>query len=1369
MEKSHKDILYHLRSNIIDDVDIDNDIIQPLTSEYILTQENIKYIYSGATKQERAGILLNILPDCGSNAFDVFHQSLKHHYDWISDEIDRMLGNYEIETNGEIDYYDGPSNIPPLSPLTVTREEKLKEALQQLNPTEYVALHGMKGFGKSCLTASTLKDVKLRKILFSNKVYWIKFACDHSVDEEILIQLNTLYHYVKNLEIQLELFTPLGKDSLIRFLKHHFNKLDNRNALLILDDVFDEKIINTFDFECKTLVLTADIDVLRGRMPKVIKINDGFTEPETLGLFAKVLKVEVEELPTEAKKIHEECKGMPLLIAMFAAHFEEFKDDMKIRNTRWKYYLQSLKKKDATNKVMKEFLKKQEIIFDMCIEQLQPDLKERYKSLAIFSEDVNITPKTLEILWGQDIFQVEELMLDLCHKSLAAKKWNKDLRSYIYGVHDLLLCHLRKKLTPDELTKMHRSIVEKYRKCCDNNFSKLPDDNYIYSYIGYHLEQSKYFSQFPQLYFDFDFIQAKIMHVGLSDLLLDLKKYREYITSNNDENETKVSDIERFLQEQASVIIEHKRKNCLDIIQIAMNHSYQGYVAQKAKYLATSREMYLYLSHDKKLKHIDIPLTEEISTSICTSSFTDDPNLILTGNVSGKIYLWNCESKQPKIFNGHSEESSIKKVIVSTNGDCFLALSSIGIIKLFLLLNDEVEQNHVHVDSPRQKQSCWSGLFGNISDKDDSLIEFSIKNEIILDMAFGYEDKYVAACSNKTVKIWNRRGETVFDITDSKYESIIKIAFTAKASLLHVMDESRGAFDLYSNGGNDCSIYEYLACYNLQLQEEKVIFFNHVPNFPNSLMIVTEKRAMYVKWWLNDERDYGVHSVHSFDKQLRAFVEDDAVTYICAAVTYDGKYIVLADSAGFINVWNTYSGYQPVATYKRRVTSLDTYWLRSDGYHIICGNGDRLLYRWKLPVESDKLPRKYLFDAVVKPYNELDTIVKESQAKKIVVSYGKRTIESESTEGKILSLQLFPDGNKVAYVTEKHAVMLFDIINRKLDVIMKLNEPIRFLQIININNCDTVICEWTDGKLTVWQELEQFEIIIGGRIAFIHKLNDNHVITITTNGIIKIWHTVHKYWKMTNYIWLQPPSSITFSCLNYNKTYLAVLKNLQQLDIYLFYKTPEHNLQLRRVPYFVHTFAQKTTCCDVSQNNQYIAVGFETGKISIIDLFTQTEITQLSFHSNPIRQLSWAPTTADASILLSLTDDELIWWNITLSKNNVKRRSRMGISHSTSTPSLSMNTSLNVQLPNSRSDNGVSNLQNNDESSESIANDVNDVSKYWKNKIVRDSEIPGLLAVIELPPSRNAKICISSDFTKFVMADMYGSVSTFKLINYKTG
>lgn len=354
-------------------------------------------------------------------------------------------------------------------------------------------------------------------------------------------------------------------------------------------------------------------------------------------------------------------------------------------------------------------------------------------------------------------------MLDLCHKSLAAKQWNKDTKSYIYGVHDLLLCHLRKQLKPDELTRLHKSVIEKYRKYCDNDFSKLPNDNYIYSYIGYHLEQAKLYDEFPTLYLNFDFIQAKIIHSGLSDLLLDLKKYRMYITCNNSEYEAYVSDLEMFLQEQVSVIAEHRRKKCLDIIQISMNHSHEGYITRNARDLARKRQNYLYLSHDKKPAHVNMTLSDEVSSGICTSSFTDDPNLILTGYASGKVILWDCESKQHTVFNSHSDRCSVKKIVVSASGDYFLTLTDNGVLKLFrLYYNKQDHPYHMHVGSPKEKQKSWTRFFTNDHKQDDSLLKLSIQNDIILDMAFGYEDKFIATCTNKgTIQV-------LINITDDR-------------------------------------------------------------------------------------------------------------------------------------------------------------------------------------------------------------------------------------------------------------------------------------------------------------------------------------------------------------------------------------------------------------------------------------------------------------------------------------------------------------------------------------------------------------------------------------------------------------------------
>ncbi|XP_029154798.1 uncharacterized protein LOC114927905 isoform X2 [Nylanderia fulva] len=1376
MEHSHQKILHHLRKNIIDDLNIDNNIVEPLTSQGILKTDDIQIIYTGVSNEERAEKLLDILPRCGPYAFGVFHQSLKHHYFWLSDKIDNLLHN-EIENNEEIDYYPGSFNMPALSPLTVTREEKLKTALKQLKPSEYIVLHGMKGFGKSCLTANTLKDTRLVKNFFSNQIYWIKFTCDRSTDEEILIQLNTLYHNVKNSEIQADSFLPLEKDSLIRFFKCYFEKQDNRNALLILDDVSNKNIIKAFDFECKTLVLTADINILQGKRFKKIEMSDGFTETETLGLFAKVLEINVNELPVEAKKIHEECKGMPLLIAMFAAQFEEFKCDMRLQPNRWRYYLDSLRKKDGKNKVIREFFKKQETIFDMCIYQLKPRLKDHYKSLAIFNEDVNITSKTLAIFWEEDIFYVDELMLDLCHKSLVAKKWNKDLNSYIYGIHDLLLCHLKRKLTQDELIEMHKALIEKYRENCDNDFSKLPDDNYIYSYIGHHLEEAKLFEEIPKIYLDFNFIQAKIMHSGLRDLLLDLKKYKKYITYRyNSEYEAHLSDIERFLQEQASIILEQRRKKCLDIIQIAMNHSSQNYVTQTAKQLAIKQTNHLYLSHDKTREYVDISLIHETPTNICTSVFTDDSNLILIGNTSGKIILWNCESMQQKVFNGHDEKDSIKKLIVSMNGDCFLSLSSAGIIKLFdLWLGDALEINDhsdMHMESPRQRQPSWSIMFRH-NNLDDSAVEFSIRNEIILDMAFGYNDQYIAACSNKTIQMWNRKGELVCTIEkDSMLDSITKIAFTDEALLLHVIDESRMTFSVYSCNANYTE-YRYRACYNLQLKnDKKVIFFHHIPRKDNSLIIVTEKQAICVRVWYGD-------TVHKYCKQRKMFIKNNSpVTYVCATITYDGEYMIVADSAGFINVWQTSVGEPIIAIYKCRVTSLDTYCLEEEGCHIICGNGNKLFYKWKFRTQSNKMLRECLFDAAVKPYETEDTyiLVKGTHLKKIIVLHGNEAIAEPESIEKILRLQLSPDEKEIVYLTEKNNLMLYDITTSTSNLILKLEVPNIFLKIINIYNCNIIVCE-CNGILTMWRCCKQiYESNISVHVINIHKLYNDYVAIIMQNSIRTIYipnlcEERRATWQIISQLSFNPPSDVTFSCLSHNKFYLAVLNESCQLVLYYLnenIKVSPSTKEINEEPYFNYTFASNTICCDISQNEQYIAVGIEKGQIFIFDIQKQREIVQLSFHKDPITQLFWAPTSIDVPILLSVTNNELAWWNIALIKNKNTRRSRMGIKHSMSTPSFGQNAfNRDTRIPNSQSlDTSVSSLQIND--ALDTDNTANTVSKYWTNKIGRDPEVPELLAVIELPPNPNTKLHVSTDFTKFVTVDMYGSINTFKLIDYNT-
>lgn len=350
--------------------------------------------------------------------------------------------------------------------------------------------------------------------------------------------------------------------------------------------------------------------------------------------------------------------------------------------------------------------------------------------------------QTLEILWDEeDSYLVEDVMLEYFNKSLVVKQWNVELNSYIYGVHERMLEYLCKIIPTDELIAMHRSFVEKYRKFGDGSLKKLPDDNYSYTYIGHHLEEAQMFDEFPELYLNFDFLQAKIYHSGLNDIYLDLVKYRSYITKDGDpELESRVNDLELFLKENARILVRQRDGEYLDLVQIAMNHSVEGYMKQTARQLARQKTSNLYLSLERKMNHPDAPLSEEVPINVTVARFTDNQDEILLGGEKGSLMLWNCSTRSSKYFYGHSKESTIKKILISQNCTHFLSLSHDGVVKLF-----EIEgQDYLSPSSPRQRQSNWYSFF---NEEDDSKMSISMEKDLITDVSFGYSDSIIVTCN----------------------------------------------------------------------------------------------------------------------------------------------------------------------------------------------------------------------------------------------------------------------------------------------------------------------------------------------------------------------------------------------------------------------------------------------------------------------------------------------------------------------------------------------------------------------------------------------------------------------------------------------
>lgn len=168
----------------------------------------------------------------------------------------------------------------------------------------------------------------------------------------------------------------------------------------------------------------------------------------------------------------------------------------------------------------------------LCIERLDPELRDLYQYFAVFVEDVNITPQVMQTIWKvDDKYAVLDRMMQLQNKSLIVSYYNKELKTYVYGIHDLFLAYLKQQLNSSELIEQHRKLISAYKSISNNNFANLPNDNYIFQYIGYHLKEAQLFNEF-KIYFDLNFIGAKIKAIGTADLLRDFHLYKEFITLN---------------------------------------------------------------------------------------------------------------------------------------------------------------------------------------------------------------------------------------------------------------------------------------------------------------------------------------------------------------------------------------------------------------------------------------------------------------------------------------------------------------------------------------------------------------------------------------------------------------------------------------------------------------------------------------------------------------------------------------------------------------------------------------------------------------------------------------------------------------------
>ncbi|XP_026319297.1 apoptotic protease-activating factor 1-like isoform X3 [Hyposmocoma kahamanoa] len=667
MDIKSRILLQRHQQDIIEDLDVTY-ILDELFTKNAISTADFDHIYTLPGRIEKVRYLIDVILQNGTNeVYEAFVDSLSKDYRWLWEKL--AVENNEPMLHDSFEDSLSRGDVPRLPDHYVRRmavEEKVAEKLNLLTRHNFLVLHGMSGSGKTSIVTSVLRaNPNLITTNFNGVVFWVNLG-NTKTEDDIIAQQNKLYRrtssiYSHNSYMNSSIsMSSMGSNadchSLSSYdwtwielrdkLKTQFADQAIKESLLILDEVNDKKCVEAFDIGCKILITTRDTEVVANFRPQIIKIENNFTEKETLELFASCLDVNVNQLPRQAKKLHEICKGSPFHIALIGAQLAENKERLNHDPRAWKYYLNTLERKEFFFSTRNNYNPMKTI--EMCINSLKPNILPLFKMLTILPDNAKVSATVLAKLWNKDVNEVESIMKQLRSKSLIIEFYDPEQRNYIYEIHDLIMNYLRTCSNEEEVKRLHAEFLKSYNYD-DNTPVEIVDDGYIAFYIGYHILNTKNYNNmwklFNKLFMDLKFLGNKVRLTGQADLILDLGKYENYIADNEFDKELLYS-IKSYLITHG---IDLYRYPCTDIVQSILQHENKGRLFTKALQVAhencAAHELYFEFLHEQNVEEIK-PSNIDVKENITSVCFLGDYALV--GTLKGAIKFFHISTNKLK-------------------------------------------------------------------------------------------------------------------------------------------------------------------------------------------------------------------------------------------------------------------------------------------------------------------------------------------------------------------------------------------------------------------------------------------------------------------------------------------------------------------------------------------------------------------------------------------------------------------------------------------------------------------------------------------------------------------------------------------------